>query len=247
MLGPVSNLQSDHIRPTAQIAPDVILPGDPGRALALAQSLLESPLMSNHNRGLWGYSGRRPTGETLTIQASGIGGPSLAVVAEELAQHGARRIVRLGTCRALDPSLRLGEVLIVGAAAAEEGASRALGAERFAEPDPTLHAALVAVAGGRAREATVVSTDLAYGLPEPDGGGAEALAADLGTATLFAWGRGKGLAVAAGLVVTVVGGERLGDERLEGVSLELGEAMATALARSPQPSEAPGSETGAPA
>jgi purine-nucleoside phosphorylase len=43
-----------HLRPTAPLADRVLLPGDPGRALLLAQELLESPRMFNHNRGLWG-------------------------------------------------------------------------------------------------------------------------------------------------------------------------------------------------
>ena len=47
----------------------------PGRALLLAQELLEEPKMSNHARGLWGYSGRTPAGDELTIQATGMGGP----------------------------------------------------------------------------------------------------------------------------------------------------------------------------
>ena len=45
------------LRPTAPIAADAILVGDPGRALLLAQELLEEPKMSNHARGLWGYTG----------------------------------------------------------------------------------------------------------------------------------------------------------------------------------------------
>ena len=46
------------LRPTASVAADAILVGDPGRALMLAQALLEQPKMSNHARGLWGYWGR---------------------------------------------------------------------------------------------------------------------------------------------------------------------------------------------
>ncbi len=58
-----------HLRPTAALAERVLLPGDPGRALALAQFLLESPLMFNHNRGLWGYTGVAADGEPLTSRA----------------------------------------------------------------------------------------------------------------------------------------------------------------------------------
>ena len=50
-------------RPHADVAERVLLPGDPGRALRLAQQLLEAPKMLNHNRGLWGYSGAAADGE----------------------------------------------------------------------------------------------------------------------------------------------------------------------------------------
>ena len=80
-----------HLRPTAPLAERVLLPGDPGRALALAQALLSEPRMFNHNRGLWGYTGAAPDGEPLTIQATGMGGPSAAIVLSELIALGARR------------------------------------------------------------------------------------------------------------------------------------------------------------
>jgi len=64
-----------HLRPTAPLASRVLLPGDPGRALALAQSLLDEPRMFNHHRGLWGYTGTAGDGEQLTIQATGMGAP----------------------------------------------------------------------------------------------------------------------------------------------------------------------------
>ena len=46
-----------HLHPTAALAPRALLPGDPGRALLLAQLLTSEPKMFNHNRGLWGYTG----------------------------------------------------------------------------------------------------------------------------------------------------------------------------------------------
>ena len=49
-----------HLHPTAPLAERVLLPGDPGRALLLAQALLAEPKMFNHNRGLWGYTGAAP-------------------------------------------------------------------------------------------------------------------------------------------------------------------------------------------
>ena len=63
-----------HLRPAAELAERVLLPGDPHRALHVAQALLEKPLMFNHHRGLWGYSGTARDGEPLTIQSTGMGG-----------------------------------------------------------------------------------------------------------------------------------------------------------------------------
>ena len=99
--------QAIHLRPTAALAERVLLPGDPGRALTLAQSLLVKPLMFNHHRGLWGYTGAaRADGEPLTIQATGMGGPSAAIILTELIALGARRAIRVGTCGALAPGSR---------------------------------------------------------------------------------------------------------------------------------------------
>src|SRR5215216_2958547 len=171
-----------HLHPTAPIAPDAILPGDPGRALALAQDLLEGPRMSNHHRGLWGYYGEtKAGGRPLTIQSTGIGGPSSAVVLAELAELGVRRAVRVGTCRALGPDLALGDLAVVEAALSGDGASRALGAgeETAAAVDlataalfalgPAVGAAvgcLLAVAesaGERIAEAELLGAELAMG------------------------------------------------------------------------------------
>src|SRR4051794_22885808 len=101
-----------HLRPTAELAPRVLLPGDPGRALQLAQVLLDGPLMFNHHRGLWGYTGMAEDGAPLTIQSTGMGGPSAAIVVSELADLGAERFVRVGTCGSLVADLPLGSLVV---------------------------------------------------------------------------------------------------------------------------------------
>ena len=58
-----------HLKPAAPLAERVLLPGDPHRALAVAQALLDQPKMFNHHRGLWGYTGAARDGELLTVQA----------------------------------------------------------------------------------------------------------------------------------------------------------------------------------
>ncbi len=103
-----SMVETIHIRPTADLAERVLLPGDPGRAFRLAQELLQAPKMFNHNRGLWGYTGTAADGRPLTIQSTGMGGPSSAIVVSELIALGAQRLLRIGTCGGLSPALRLG-------------------------------------------------------------------------------------------------------------------------------------------
>src|ERR687894_3269104 len=84
------------LKPHEPVAERVLLPGDPGRALRLATQLIEGPRMLNHHRGLWGYSGVAADGRALTIQSTGLGGPSAAAVVAELVELGAPRLVRRG-------------------------------------------------------------------------------------------------------------------------------------------------------
>lgn len=159
--------------------------------------------MFNHNRGLWGYTGRVPDGTTLTIQSSGMGGPSAAIVVSELAQLGARTIVRVGTCGALHHSLELGDLLLVGQAVVGDGTSRALGACDRVEADSELLGAF-ARAGAPAAQ-TVVSSDLFY---DHDSGrerawrAAGAVAVEMECATIFVLARRLGVTAAAVLVVS---------------------------------------------
>src|SRR3954471_772367 len=146
------------LRPTAPIAADALLVGDPGRALRLAQELLEEPKMSNHARGLWGYSGRTPAGDDLTIQATGIGGPSAATVLVDLAELGVRQAVRVGTCVG-SGDRALGELVLVSAAIAVGGSATSLGvaAGETVLPDRGLTERLAAALSGNGRPATIAS------------------------------------------------------------------------------------------
>src|SRR5262249_3702570 len=221
-----------HLRPSAAYAPEALLPGDPGRALALAQQLLTQPKMSNHSRGLWGYTGETADGRALSIQSTGIGGPSAAIVLTELGELGVRRAIRVGTCGALDPDLAPGDLVVVGEALALDGASRALGADELARPDERLTEALTDAGGGR--PARVVSTDLFYG--ERDHGAWRergAVAIDLESATLFTLAARLGIACASLLTVSATfengGRNPISDEDLDAAVKRLGAAAAAAL------------------
>src|SRR5438067_13014184 len=122
--------------------------------------------MFNHNRGLWGYTGTAADGEPLTIQSTGMGGPSAAIVVEELCELGLEHVVRVGTCGALDGRLALGDLVVVREALATDGASRALGAGERVVADPQLADALAAAAAPAGGDGLVVSTDLFYD-PDP--------------------------------------------------------------------------------
>jgi DeoD family purine-nucleoside phosphorylase len=201
----VSELAHPHLRPTAPLAERVLLPGDPGRALALAQALLDEPRMFNHNRGLWGYTGAAADGEPLTIQATGMGGPSAAIVLSELIALGARRAIRVGTCGALDSSLQLGRLVIAREAICADGTSRALGGGERVAADGALSEAL-ARSDPDAALGAVVSVDLFYereGAPRADEHARTgALAVEMEAAALFALGAAASVPVACVLAVS---------------------------------------------
>jgi len=214
----------------APTAADALLCGDPSRALAIAQVLLTQPRMSNHHRGLWGYHGETASGMELTVQATGIGGPSAAIVVGELAGLGMRRAIRVGTCAALGPSPGTGTILVAERAVASDGTSAALGIEPGAEVKPDLELTGAMLAGGRAEPVVVVSRDLPPGAlpPGPAESGVK-LVGDLQTAGLLAAASAGGVRAAAGLVVGSADGRRLEDEPLESGLLQLARIAGEAL------------------
>jgi uridine phosphorylase len=217
------------LRPTAPIAAEAILVGDPGRALMLAQELLEAPKMSNHARGLWGYTGRTGAGRELSLQATGIGGPSAALVLADLVELGVRRAVRVGTCTGLGAEARLGELVLVEEAHAWGGPGGREGEAVL--PDRGLTAALRAGLGD-ARGATVASLDTLHGEDAAEAP-AGADVADMQTAALFARGAALGIRVAAVLLVdAAAGGGRLDEEATGEAARRAGRAAAEALSNS---------------
>jgi DeoD family purine-nucleoside phosphorylase len=231
-----------HIHQTTELAERVLLPGDPGRALRLAQELLSEPKMLNHNRGLWGYTGTAIDGRPLSIQSTGMGGPSAAIVASELIELGAKRLLRIGTCGGLGDELELGQLVVVPDAIADDGTSCALGGHermaRVAAPGVLSEALAAAAEVGSGQRTTavgpVVSTDLFYDADDriEEWVTAGALAVEMETAAIFTLAAKRG--VEAGCVVLVsnfVVGEPgyMEPEALHGAELRLGELAIAAL------------------
>ena len=192
--------------------------------------------MLNHNRGLWGYTGTAPDGAPLSIQSTGMGGPSAAIVATELIELGARRLLRVGTCGGLVPELELGQLLVVDPALADDGTSRALGGHgplaRVRAPGTLTDALLSDELHSRAPVA-VVSADLFYDGDDrvPDWIAAGALAVEMEAATIFTVAARRGVQAGCALLVSDLVGskQRIEPEALHTAELELGRLAIAAL------------------
>src|SRR5207237_1431106 len=84
-----------------------LLPGDPLRAQYIAETYLDNPVQRNKERGMLGFTGEYE-GRPVSVQATGMGCPSAAIVMEELVQLGVKRFLRVGPCGGLQRDLRLG-------------------------------------------------------------------------------------------------------------------------------------------
>jgi uridine phosphorylase len=148
----------------------VLLPGDPGRCEGIAARLAE-PRRVAANREFTTYTGLLD-GVRVGVVSTGIGGPSTAIAVEELIKVGARTLVRVGTCGALEPGLGAGDVVVVQAAARGEGTSAhylPAGFPAVADLDVVLALrAAAALAGRRARVGVVLSNDAFYAEMEPE-------------------------------------------------------------------------------
>ena len=216
------------LTPLEPPTPLALITGDPRRAFALARELMVQPKMSHQARGLWGYTGISGGGLEVTVQSTGIGGPSAAAVLADLAAIGVRRVIRLGTCVAPATSHPAGRVLLVEAAIGRDGTSVALaGRDSGLAPDSALQDALASVAPS----ATISSHDFpARHDPEGSEPARGASARDLQTAATFAIARKLGLAAAALLAVAGEGDDRdLGEGELEGLLAEVGHEVLNRL------------------
>jgi purine-nucleoside phosphorylase len=202
-----------------------LLPGDPLRAKYIAETYLDGAVQRNAERGLLGYTGTFQ-GRPVSVQATGMGCPSAAIVVEELHQLGVKRMLRVGTCGGLQPDLRLGDVIVALSAIPADATARHLVGTDQHVPTASwqlVHGAVhVAKEVGQAmRIGPIVSSDLFY---NPDDGqyarwsSRGVLAVEMEAAVLFTLGALRGFAAGCLLTVSdvVVEGEfqRISDEEL---------------------------------
>jgi len=159
-----------HLRADAgAYAPAVLCPGDPRRSEYIARTFFTDAVLVNDERGLLGFTGTYD-GKPISVQTSGMGCPSAAIVYEELIQLGAERLIRVGTCGALQPDMRMADTVVALAATpSDQTALTYTGGEPHAPTaDWRLVAAAVDVArqqGARVHVGPIVSSDVFY---DPD-------------------------------------------------------------------------------
>ncbi len=106
-------MPTPHIRAEKnQIAPAVIMPGDPKRAERIAHLLLDDAELVTDIRGMLGFTGT-VQGRPLTVMGSGMGMPSATLYVTELFDHyDVSRIIRVGTCGGMSHDVKVGDVIV---------------------------------------------------------------------------------------------------------------------------------------
>lgn len=110
---PLSPIPTPHINaPAGAFADTVLMPGDPKRSRMIAEQFLEDPVLVNDVRGIQGYTGSWQ-GKRVSVMASGMGCPSIGIYSYELYKYyNVQNIIRLGSAGAMNPKLKLGDLVI---------------------------------------------------------------------------------------------------------------------------------------
>jgi purine-nucleoside phosphorylase len=113
-----------HVRSEpGSVAEFVLLPGDPDRARRIAERFFDEPVLTTEHRQLLGFTGTY-RGLPVSVQATGMGCPSLAIVAEELIRLGARTLIRVGTAGIVADTVAPGELIVATGSVANDGTTR---------------------------------------------------------------------------------------------------------------------------
>ncbi len=147
-----------------EIAPIVLLPGDPDRADYISRKWDKRQLVASH-REYRTYTGIYKS-TPISVTSTGIGSPSTAIAIEELLRVGARAMIRVGTCGAIQRDIRPGDLVIATGAVRLEGTSKQYAPMEYpAVADYRVVEALVEAAkilGYRYHTGIVASTDSFY-------------------------------------------------------------------------------------
>jgi purine-nucleoside phosphorylase len=145
----------------------VLMPGDPLRAEYIAKTFLDDAQQVTSVRNMYGYTGTY-SGKRVSVMGHGMGIPSCSIYATEMVrEYGARVLIRVGSCGALAPSAKLGDIILAMGASTDSNVNRMrlLGHDFAALADYELLASAVAVAREAqipVRVGNVFSTDFFY-------------------------------------------------------------------------------------
>jgi purine-nucleoside phosphorylase len=107
-----------------QIAPVVLMPGDPLRAKWIAETFLDDAECYSEVRGMYGFTGTW-RGQRVSVQGSGMGQPSLAIYATELfTEYDVQSAIRVGSCGALTERLAIRDIVIASGACTDSSMNR---------------------------------------------------------------------------------------------------------------------------
>lgn len=137
------------------IAETVLMPGDPLRAKWAAETFLDDPVCINQVRGMLGFTGTW-RGNRVTIHGSGMGMPSLSIYANELIRdYGAKTLIRIGSTGAMQPHVKLRDVILAMTASTLSTPSRGIFRELSFAPCADFGLLGAAHAAAAGRDATV--------------------------------------------------------------------------------------------
>lgn len=107
-----------------EIAERILLPGDPLRAKFIAENFLDDAKLYTSIRNILGYTGMYK-GVPVSVQGTGMGIPSISIYVNELIkEYGVKKLIRVGTCGAMHPDIKLRDVVIAQAATTDSGIIR---------------------------------------------------------------------------------------------------------------------------
>ena len=99
----------------SEVADKILLPGDPLRAKHAAETFLTNVKQFNSTRNILGYTGMYK-GEKVSVMGTGMGMPSISIYVNELIKdYGVKRLVRVGTCGAMQENIKVRDVVIAQA------------------------------------------------------------------------------------------------------------------------------------
>lgn len=121
-MGTVSNSANK-----GDIAKTVLMPGDPLRARYIAENFLDSPVLYNETRNMYGYTGTYK-GVPVSVQGSGMGMPSMGIYSWELfTYYDVENIIRIGTAGSFSSDINIGDIVVSLAASTDSNYEHTFG------------------------------------------------------------------------------------------------------------------------